>query len=307
MESWEKRYLTLHPEDKELIEKNFHLPDMELYLGDDALVPAQRIYDDILKSVPREKIPLPFPGLNVLMGGGFLPNDFVIISGATKMGKTLFMAQIANFWPDKTLFLALEDTVQEQLRREYEKYNIVTNPPYFSFTKRPKNGFTLDWLKLKIIEGMQKFNINKVIIDNLDWIEGGEDYKKNKEILRTLKQWCDDFNILIVLVVHIKGDSAYAFGTKRPDIQSIKGGSHIYQMGTKVILLWRVLTVQDDKKIEAGYTKVILALDRHSGALEQDTHVKYNQGKFEEISNDEYLQLKGTYVAKKKKVEEMKW
>ena len=244
--------------------------DMSGYSGEDELIHSREIYKEVLAQKPREKILTPFPRLNLLMGGGFLPNDLIICSGATKAGKTLFLNQIVNSW-DNALFLALEDGVGEQIRREYEKYGIVDEPKCITFRERPKNGFSLDWIKIKIKEGIQKFKINKVVIDNLDWITDGDNYKKNKEILISLKQLCDENNIIIILVVHIKGESAYAFGTKRPDIQSLKGGSHIYQMGTKVIMVWRVMRASGEDKTEAGYTKIILALDRHSGNNDQET------------------------------------
>lgn len=266
--------------------------DMSGYKGEDELILASEIYKEVIAQKPREKIPTPFVRLNNLMGGGFLPNDFIICTGATKAGKTLFLNQIVNSWDSRTLFLALEDGIAEQIRREYEKYGIAQEPKCITYRDRPKDGFTLDWIKIKIKEGIQKFNVNKVVIDNLDWIEDGENYKKNKTIIRDLKQLCDECNIIVILVVHIRGESAYAFGTKRPDIQTIKGGSHIYQMGTKCLIVWRVMKASGEDKTEAGYTKVILALDRHSGNNDKETQIIYDHGKFLEISDEEYKRMR---------------
>lgn len=276
--------------------------DMSGYKGEDELISSL----DIAKKVKEKSYTLlntGFEHLNEITDGGFLENDFIVLSGEAKSGKTDICMQLArNMEEYNPVFLAMEDSIEDQLARKFRKYGDIEKAKYLTFQAKPKEGFNLDWVILKIKEGVQKVGSKIIFIDNLEWFESKDaNYAAQKEVFRALKSLCDEFKICIVLVVHIKGDASYAYGTRRPDVQRLKGGSHIYQMATKVLMVWRVKIAIKEDRIDAGYTKIILALDRFSGNNDAEFSVEYRKGVFIELTDEEVRVYKEREAEMKKK------
>ena len=279
--------------------------DMTSYSGTDKIITSHDVFEQI-KSKKFEFLDTGFPRLNSeeMTDGGFLENDFIVLSGEAKSGKTELCLQLVEQMEKyNPLFLALEDSVADQMARKLRKYGQTNTKKYYTYAHTPSDGASFEWVQLKIKESIQKNNTKVVFIDNLEWFENEKTgYKNQKEVFKKLKNICDEFKVCIILVVHIKGDSQFAYGTKRPDIQRLKGGSHIYQMATKVLMVWRVKKGKGEERFDAGYTRVILGVDRFSGNNDKDFQLKYERGRFVELTEEEYENLKGKEPETKSKI-----
>lgn len=269
--------------------------DMSGYKGEDELTLVENIVEKVLKEPPPKMLSTGFEGVDMLLDGGFLENDFICLSGESKGGKTRFalqlMKQMREYHP---LFIAIEDGIEDQIRREISYQGDMPKGILVPRDK-PKDGYTIEWLELKIKEAKSKYDCKMVVIDNLDWIEKipkMSDYMSSKEIVLRLKNLSDDYKICIILIAHLKiGEKSFGYSTQRPSVYNLKGGSHIYQMAKRTLLLWRVKKKDGAYSIkDVGITTLNLELDRYRGAY-GEVPFKFLEWKFKEISRQDYQQI----------------
>jgi hypothetical protein len=276
--------------------------DLSEFKDDCEIVSSLSIGEKVKQRAKEMKfLPTGFKNFDNEMKGGFLDNDFVILTGETKAGKTeVAINMVRNMTEYNPLYLTLEDPIEDQQLRKLVLYGQQEDREYGIITARKKE-FTIEWITLKVKESMDKRKTKIVFIDNLDWIEGSTDYKKSIKIMQGLKALTEVLNICIVLLAHITTNKdGTRYGVLRPDPQRLKMGSHISQVATKVITVWRMALVKDKNTVvPVGCTTLTLPLARFPGDGQPETYLKFHQGNFTEISYEQKEDL--MEIAKNKK------
>lgn len=180
-----------------------------------------------------------------------------VLSGVSNAGKTTAVLNIANELADKnvpTLILPFErgiktvgkrylqvryDKTQAELDNlsEQELDNIVDDvidlPIYFSTPTREQIRDTIGRAK-KI------FGTKVVIVDHLDYLvrKSGENHNvETSNTLQEFKSLAQEYNILFLIVHHIKKQEGVGSTPKKPKMEDLKGSSSTYQDPEAVIML----------------------------------------------------------------------
>jgi len=210
----------------------------------------------IVKALPDEpKITSGFDSLNEALDGGFQGGELVILSAATKNGKTTFCQTMSYLQAVKgvnSLWFSLEMSWQEITRKflAMDIDDVITQVPanLGIFYMIDNRGLNLKTLEIKAKEARDKLGVKIIYIDHLHFLLPlGE--TKNVSfviggIVREVKQIAVKLNITIVLIAHTKKLETDA----RPDINSLRDSSFIAQESDFVFLMWRERLDLDKKQ-----------------------------------------------------------
>jgi replicative DNA helicase len=95
----------------------FLLEAARTYEGEDKLISSFDIAEKIKNAPPEEKIFSHIKGLNDILDG-FRRKQLIVISAATKSGKTSFCVDLTTKWADKNpIWLPFEEGAEELVRK----------------------------------------------------------------------------------------------------------------------------------------------------------------------------------------------
>lgn len=275
---------------KEILENQKDLTDFEKrkkifdywlsYDGEDKIV----IFSDLLKKIGLSK-PAEFfskiPTLDKLIDG-FRTGQLVIISAPTGQGKTSFCQTLTeNFYiqDQKCLWFTFEVPLQEFV----EKFSDKVPDFYVPMKLRSSN---VEWIKLKILEGMAKYGTNIVFIDHLHFLIDMEMLSRSNtsltigSIMRNLKTFALDNNVLIFLISHLK--KVKLDENEDPSIDDIRDSSFISQESDVVLVMKRKQEKRDSEFVYTTQARLVVAKNRRSGKLGL-VNLVYSNNKFIEV------------------------
>ncbi len=222
------------------------------YNGEDAVIPAEQMLEEIQELRKKEKPYSVYTGIDVIdeMIGGFRPGNLVVISAPTGSGKTTFAQTITKNMVRKEdkgqkpypLWFTYEVTAEDFLERFPNESLIFTMP-------RKLKDNSISWLRERIFESILKYQTRIVFIDHLHFLMNMETLGNRNvslevgTIMRQLKQMALEYKITIVLIAHLKKTQI----EDTPNLDDIRDSSFIAQESDVVIILWRK-TVEKSKR-----------------------------------------------------------
>lgn len=180
-----------------------------------------------------------------------------VISGVSNGGKTSHLLNVANELANKkipTLILPFERGIKTvgkrflQVRCDKSQLeldtlssseldelvdDVIDLPLYFSMPNREQ-------IRDTIARAKKIFGTKVVIVDHLDYLvrKSGENHNvETSNTLQEFKSLAQEFNILFLIVHHIKKQSGVGGVPKKPSMEDLKGSSSTYQDPEAVIML----------------------------------------------------------------------
>lgn len=246
----------------------------EKYDGEDRVVEWEEIAKEI--NPDEFKIFTGWPGLDDLLKG-FRLQQLVVISAATKSGKTSLMVDLTNRLKNfNPLWFPFEESAEELIMKFQERGE--TPPRAFS----PLNmmGGTTQWIEQKIVESIAKYNTKVVIIDHLDFIvpfNADNHSLRMGQAMREMKGLAKKWNVVIFLICHLvktKMDT-------QPTLEDLRGSASIAQEADTVILLWRQSEREGKEMVITNNVNVSVQANRRHGKT-GNVKMVFRDGKFHE-------------------------
>lgn len=245
------------------------------YKGEDRVVTFEEIYKKIDQTEEAFKIFTGWPELDILLRG-FRPQQVVVLSAATKSGKTTWCMDLtARIAEHNPMWFPYEESAEE-LMRKYKERDL---PPPHGYAPSITTDNQIDWVESKIIEAIAKYGTHIVFIDHLEFIvaEGHENYSlRVMSTMKQIKQLAKKWNICIVLMCHIKKLENI---DRVPSYNDLKESSSIAQHCDTAILLWREAIVKKQDITITNNTIVSVQLNRRFGSTGNVT-MSYENGAF---------------------------
>jgi replicative DNA helicase len=204
------------------------------YEGEDEVVTTEKIIEK-LKNEPEEfKFFSGIKGLDDILKG-FRLNQVVVISAATKSGKTSLCVDMTTKMAElHPLWFPFEESAEELVRKFIDRNE---TPPYFC-TPSSIKGNTMLWIEKKIIESIAKYGTKVVFIDHLHFIVPFSEQRQDLRIgeaMRDLKSMAKKWNVTIFLIAHMKKTRVDA----APSLEDLRDSSFVAQEADTVLMLWR--------------------------------------------------------------------
>ncbi|MDO8604018.1 MAG: DnaB-like helicase C-terminal domain-containing protein [bacterium] len=244
------------------------------YQGDDEIISTLDLIDEIKNRGEEYKINTGYKSLDDILGG-FRLGQLIVLSAQTKSGKTSMAVDITvHTRTENPLWFPFEEGGEELVRKFLERGE---EPPLFYL---PRQNVTNDmvWLEKKIIESIAKHNTRLVFIDHLDFIVPFNTDRHDLLVAKTtrdLKQLAKKWNIVIVLICHLKK----AKMDTQPDLESLRGSASIAQEADTVIILWRQAERQNGAMVITDNVNVSVQANRRTGKT-GNIRMQYDNGKF---------------------------
>lgn len=245
------------------------------YRGEDQLVSSADIVEQ-MKNRPEEKRMMTgYSGLDAILGG-FRPKQLIVISAATKSGKTSFCVEITSRLAEENpAWLPFEEPAEELIQKFLDRGE---QPPHF-YTPERMTGNTLNWVEKKIIEAKAKFDSKIIFIDHLHFIVPFQSERQDLAIghaMRELKRMAKTWNIIIVLIAHMKKSRV----TEQPTLEDLRDSSFVAQEADTVIMLYRNAKRNNAGEIEiTNEVNVSVQANRRTGKT-GNIKMVYNDGRF---------------------------
>ncbi len=171
------------------------------------------------------------------MTDGFRPGQLVILSAPTGNGKTAFLQSLTRtFSEDKIpcLWFSYEVPTLELAERYGD------DVPQFEIPR--KNVISsFEWLKLRSLEGIAKFNTRVIFIDHLHYLldmkmlSGANTSLVIGGLMRELKKFAIETETTIFLVSHLAKTKI----DEVPSISDLRDSSFVAQESDIVMVMWR--------------------------------------------------------------------
>lgn len=220
--------------------------------------------------------------------GGIALGEFVAVAGRPKNGKTLFAAQITAGLVSSdlnALWLSYEGKMSKLKKildrvgcREKSVIGIQCDKGVPLLSR-------IDWVEAQLKRAIRDFGVKILVIDNLDFLEVKEGQKVNGEyetmkiVITALAKIAVTYNIILILLAHVRKPSNSAGAPKRPRMYDISGTSQLDRLCDIGFIVDR------DKKDEDTFsdtTTIYLENNRPSG-LQRKTTCLYHQGKLIDV------------------------
>jgi replicative DNA helicase len=249
----------------------------ERYNGPEVLISSHDLIEKIKNQGEEYKVLSGWGGLDALLGG-FRLGQLIVLSAPTKNGKTTFMIDLTSrIEKEQPVWFPFEEGGEELVQKYLERDEL---PPLFYLPKESKPN-NLEWLEQRIIEAKVKYNSKFFIIDHLDFIvpfAGDRHDLMVAEVTRKTKQMAKFYNVVIVLIAHVKKTKM----TDAPDLEDIRGSASIAQEADTVIMLWRKTERQEGRTVISDEVHLAVLANRRTGKTGNIT-LSYKDGHFREI------------------------
>lgn len=247
-----------------------------IYKGEDKLISSLDLVDLIKNKPPELQMMTGFEGIDTILKG-FRLKQLVVLSAATKSGKTSFAIDVTSKMRQyNPLWLPFEEGAEELVRKFIERNE---TPPMF-FTPENITGNTLKWVEKKIIESIAKFGSQIVFIDHLHFIVPFAAERQDLAIgmtMRALKTMAKKWNVCIVLIAHLKKTKL----DTSPTLEDLRDSSFIAQEADTVIMLWRESKRENGDVITTNNINVSIQANRRTGKT-GNIKMVYDEGHFKE-------------------------
>lgn len=174
--------------------------------------------------------------------GGLDPEELVVVTGETGMGKTNLAMNVLYHVADKgipVLFFTLEMSKVEVVQRFYqlhgERDSIAEYPVLFHSGTEDVD---VRLLRECIRAAVADHGVKVVAIDHLHYFaRSAENNREQLEVLtREIKLMAREFQVTVILIAHTRKLSG---GQERPYLADIKDTSSVAQDADQVIIVWR--------------------------------------------------------------------
>lgn len=246
-----------------------------LYEGEDEVVTFKEILDEDRKKAAEKIISTGFGGLDKILKG-FIPSQLIVVSAATKSGKTTFCLEMSKHMQvEHPLWLSFEEGMAELLNKYEEHHGSIPD----GTAPKSMKGNTLEWVEKKIVESKVKFDTGVVFIDHLHFIVPFSSERQDLAIghaMRELKRMARQWNVVIVLIAHIKKVRV----DRSPTLEDLRDSSFIAQEADTVIMLYRHAFRDDegDMSVTDNVNVAVLA-NRRTGKT-GNVKMVYQDGRF---------------------------
>ena len=242
---------------------------LKVYDGVDKVVSFSELKEK-MKNMPA--IPTFNTGITKLdeLCEGFETGELWIVSGWTKMGKTLLCQTMTKNFALQGIY-SLWFTFEITARKFLEQFDDSV-VGYLPSQLKDKD---LNWIEARIVEAKEKYGTKVIFIDHLHYLFdifisrnpsldiGG--------ITRRLKGICLEHEVIIFLVAHTSKTSSQT----EPTDGDIRDSSFIVQDSDGTLLVWRVGTKINGEVVFEEDSIVSVALARRSGVRGKKVRVKY--------------------------------
>ena len=246
------------------------------YKGEDKLVSSAEIAERMKN---RKEVPhfnTGFNGLDDILKGIY-PEQLVVISAATKSGKTSFCIDMTSKLKEiNPVWLTFEESAEELIQKFFDR---AEEPPHF-YTPDKVTGNTLQWVEKKIIEAKAKFNSKVVFIDHLHFIVPFSAERQDLAIgqaMRELKSMAKRWHVIIFLIAHLKKTKLES----QPELDDLRDSSFVAQEADTVIMLWRESFKENGQVIITNNINVSVQANRRNGRT-GNIKMVYDNGHFHE-------------------------
>lgn len=230
------------------------------YAGDDEVITTEEVIRRMALRKDEVRYLSHFKDFDAILGG-FYPNQLVVISAATKSGKTSWCVDLTIRMKElNPLWFPFEESAEELLQKFIDRKE---EPPIFC-TPKVITGNTLLWIEKKIIESIAKYNTKVVFIDHLHFIVPFSEERQDLRIgetMRTLKGLAKRWGITIFLIAHLKKTRV----DTSPTLEDLRDSSFIAQESDTVIILWRESKREDGHMITTNNVNVSVQANRRHG------------------------------------------
>lgn len=233
--------------------------------------------------------------LNSLLGGGLAYSTFNILTGEPGSGKSTLLNQIIAksikdghkaflysgelkndrlmSWFKRTV--ANKEHIEARRNRNGDRYNdisdycwdIISDWIRGKFKIYDKNSVATEKKLLSVIEHYVVYEGYRLfVLDNLMTIDIGNSerqYQAQKQLCLSLKDLCDKYGIVVILVAHPKkpkdGD--------KPTMYDIAGASEMINLADNIFRLSRKTSMVDDEEVNAS--KMAIQKNRWGGVIDR--------------------------------------
>lgn len=229
-------------EEEKAAQHERYLEAMRTYKGEDKVVSIKEFQEKLKNGEKLPTHPTGFQDLDTLLRGGFKPKQVIVISAATKSGKTSFCLDLTHKMKQlNPLWLSYEEDMEEFL----ERFGDMQEEPPIFYTPEKMMRYNVKWVESKIVESKVKYDSQIVFIDHLHFLVPFDTQRMDMEIGRTmreLKQIAKNWGVIIVLISHIKKTRM----VDQPTLEDLRDSSFTAQEADTVLILWRQ-SVKDDE------------------------------------------------------------
>ncbi len=269
-------------------EKALVFDGLDEYSGEDRVRLIADVIAELkekLKDAPNTKVYSKIPLLDE-MTDGFQAGQLVVMSGATGNGKSQFLQSLTRNFSEQNvpcLWFSYEMPVLELAQRFGDEVPSIAIP-----NKNVES--SMDWLKIRILEGIAKFGSRIIFIDHLHYLldlkslQGVNTSIAIGSMMRELKKFALETETTIFLVSHLAKTKI----DENPTIADLRDSSFVAQEADIVMIIWR--SKVDDSNSPSGFrytNESFLSIDKNrwNGKLGY-VKLTYNQGRFAEIGMD---------------------
>jgi replicative DNA helicase len=246
----------------------------KVYRGDDEIVDFESIVERIKNEKEEPRIMSGWPGLDGLLRG-FRSQQLIVVSAATKSGKTSFLMDLTTKIADAhPLWFPFEESAEELIRKYIERDEV---PPH-AYTPRQMSGNALNWIETKIVESIAKYDSRVAFIDHLDFVvpfTADSHALRVGQAMRELKGLAKKWNIVIFVVCHLVKTKM----NEEPTLEDLRGSSAIAQEADTVLLLWREMKKEDGHVVITDNVNISVQANRRFGKT-GNIKMVYVNGKF---------------------------
>lgn len=230
------------------------------YEGEDKVISSLELAEKMKNAPPEEKMFSGFAGLDKILDG-FRERQLVVISAATKSGKTSFCIDLTLRLKEKNpMWFPFEEGAQELIQKFLDRKEA---PPLF-FTPERMTGNTLTWVEKKIIEAKAKYDSKIIFIDHLHFVVdfGGENMSLEiGKTMRELKRLAKTWGVTIFLIAHLKKTQM----ENQPTLEDLRDSSFIAQEADTVMMLWRQTEKVDGQVVISDNVNLSVQANRRTG------------------------------------------
>lgn len=247
--------------DVELAESLIRLKEVaKTYAGEDEVILTPELITMVKLRAKEPIIPTGWSGLDAILGG-FRLQQLIVVSAPTKSGKTSWCMDLTSrLKTHKPLWMPFEEGAEELIEKYLER---DLEPPLFA-TPKVMKGNTLDWLEMRLIESIVKYGTDIMIIDHLHFIVPFSEERQDLrigQVMRDLKAMAKKWNVVIVLIAHLKKTRV----DSQPTLEEIRDSSFVAQEADTVILLWREQFKERGQLIITNNVNVSVQANRRTG------------------------------------------
>lgn len=245
------------------------------YAGEDRVVHTDELMEAMKLKEAERVVPTGYGQLDKIIKG-FIPTQLIVISAATKSGKTTFCMELTNRMKDENpLWLSFEEGMDELLLKFQETHGTVPH----AYSPLQMKGNTLEWVEKKIIEAKVKFGCKIVFIDHLHFIVPMQAERQDLAIgqaMRELKRMAREWGVVVVLIAHIKKVRV----DKSPTLEDLRDSSFVAQEADTVIMLYRHAYRDDEGDIATTNNVNVAVLANRRTGKTGNVKMVFQNGRF---------------------------